>query len=486
MPQFTSRSGLFRYRSGHHPPSLPTIVLWAGVLMLPSLLLLLGTIRVQQLPDGQPHLTMWLGTVFQVVLCYFSIRGLRGWRPPSGANVLILYLTALGWLWLGDPDLTDWYPSLAQSILLVMSLLLFGRQVLADSGALDLRRAYVLAQRLANRKEWPADLGSCRTLPEVKALREAVHLDASPALALLGHPRSQVVIAALSALEFRKSWRLGEPELVLQVASISSEPAVRVAAVSALANIDDRTLVERLTTFLDDPSWEVRRAATESLLWDTERRWLWIRHALRESLSDPAHQSDGPLVHNGQLLTPEAVSDLIAWSTEKGVLGLRAALTLGVHFGRALAEEPDDELVGELRRQLTDPHAPTAVRLELAHLFQETMMLDRPLQEQLLDPGNPAPLRLVAAEALLAEEATHLGAIAALRDVARLPNREIALATAAVVQRRLGVDLGLAMEQPLPPILSRQAAEVTRRVMMWAAQYEQPKPVPLSEPLQPR
>ena len=39
-----------------------------------------------------------------------------------------------------------------------------------------------------------------------------------------------------------------------------------------------------------------------------------------------------------------------------------------------------------------------------------------------------------------------------------------------MVQRRLGVDLGLALGEPLPPSHSRQAAEVTRRLMQWAMQ----------------
>jgi len=66
----------------------------------------------------------------------------------------------------------------------------------------------------------------------------------------------------------------------------------------------------------------------------------------------------------------------------------------------------------------------------------------------------------------------HPQAVATLYDVARLPNREIALATAAVVQRSLNVDLGLPSDQPIPPVNSRQAAEVTRRVMLWATQPE--------------
>ena len=63
-------------------------------------------------------------------------------------------------------------------------------------------------------------------------------------------------------------------------------------------------------------------------------------------------------------------------------------------------------------------------------------------------------------------------AAAALHDLARLPNREIALATAKVVQRRLGVDLRLPRGQPAPPIHSRMAAKVARRVLAWAAQQD--------------
>jgi hypothetical protein len=54
--------------------------------------------------------------------------------------------------------------------------------------------------------------------------------------------------------------------------------------------------------------------------------------------------------------------------------------------------------------------------------------------------------------------------------VARLPNREIALAIAALVQRRLGVDMGLPPNQPPPPLNSRHAAEITRRVMLWGSE----------------
>ena len=109
--------------------------------------------------------------------------------------------------------------------------------------------------------------------------------------------------------------------------------------------------------------------------------------------------------------------------------------------------------------------------MELAHLLQSHRLLEKDLLHKLLDPANPAPLRLVAVEALLSEgDSTE--ARAALRELARLPNREIALATADVVQRRLKVELGLVAGQPLPPVHSRQATEISRRVRSWAAQYD--------------
>ena len=64
-----------------------------------------------------------------------------------------------------------------------------------------------------------------------------------------------------------------------------------------------------------------------------------------------------------------------------------------------------------------------------------------------LNGADLAPEQLYAAQAILAD-GEHALAVEALHDLARLPNREIALATADVVQRRLGVDLGLAMPAP--------------------------------------
>lgn len=445
----------------------------ALALLFPAALLFIAALRT----DDGGNLMLWLGTTFQLLVCLLDALSRQGWRQPVGPSVITMYVIGLGWLWLGTPEQNDWYLHLAKAILLVVPLICFAVQMLFESGAPALRRARRLAERLATRKEWPADLAACRALPEVKALREAIQRDATPALALLANPRPEVQVAALAALEFRKEWRPGQAEMVLMVAQRAREPVVRAAAVAALGNVDDRVLIEALAEFLRDPSWEVRRASAEALLWDSEHRWNWISHAVRRSLSDPACADDGPLRHEGHMLTPEAVADLTAWSAQKGLVGQRASLTLAVHYARALNECPSPELVQEMRRQLGDPHTPAMLRIELGRLLQGgRAWLDRPLLEGLLAAANPAPLRLLAAESLLEAEPGHRDAVAALQHLARLPNRELALATADVVQRRLGVDLGLALGEPLPPPYSRQAAEVTRRIMTWAAQAERRPP----------
>jgi len=308
-------------------------------LLLPTGLLLMASLRHGGgwTPE---NLMLWGGTGFQATVCMLTFCSRRSWSQPLGPSVVTLYLIALTWLWLGSQT-EDWFTSLSKAILLVVPLAVFGFQTLNESGAPALRRAYMLAQGLANRQEWPSDLAACRTLPEVKALRAALAFDAAPALALLHHPRLEVRVAALSALEFRKEWRPGQAELVLQIAQRAEQPVIRAAAVTALGNLDNRELVETLAQFLHDNSREVRLAATEALLWDTEHRWGWIRFAVRRILADPLFLSDGPLSHDGQLLTAEAVKDLNAWCAEKGVLSARSAMTLAAHYNRALSERPD-------------------------------------------------------------------------------------------------------------------------------------------------
>jgi HEAT repeats len=459
-------------RSKHNAEPEPTRnwfrLLWLAILFFPVSLLLIGGLR----SSGGEHQLLWLGTLVQGLGCVLLLLS-PGWRSqPAGTPVIMLYVIALSWMLLGAAGLDDWYFHLAQAILLVVPLGFFGVQCLRESGALAMRQARLLANRLSRRRDWPSDPHACRTLPEVKALREALQIDAGPALALLAHGRIEVRVAALAALEFRQHWQPGQPELILQLLQQCPEPEVKIGCIQALANVDDRPMTEAIAEFMGDATVQVRQAAAEALLWNTEERWGWIRTAVRTALAHPNGANDGSILTvNGPQLTGDAVADLTAWAAEKGQLALRAALTLGVHYQQALTNATDPLLPQELRRQLADVHAPAILRLELGRLLHQHQELDDTVLRRLIDPSTPAPLRLIAVEALLAKGDSG-EAVAALRELARLPNREIALATADVVQRRLGITLGLARNQPLPAVQSRHAADVARRLLHWASQAD--------------
>jgi hypothetical protein len=442
------------------------------LLAIPATILLAAA---QRAPDGQ-SMILWFGAAFQAIIGGMTLLSQHAWRQSIAPMVVTLYLTALSWLWFGDP-VDDWLNHFGKAVLVVVPLSAFGYQSLRDSGALVLRRANTLAQRLADRQEWPSDLAAVRNLPEVKALRAALVYDAGPALVLLHHKRAEVRLAALAALEFRKEWSAGQAELVLQVAQAAEQPAIRASAVAALGNIENRELIEMVASFLHDNSREVRCAAIEALLWDCEKRWPWIRFHARRLLADPLFSGDGPMIPDGQLLAVEAVKDLTGWCAEKGTISARAAHTLAAHYNRLLSERPEAQVVAHLRSRLSEPHTPAVFRLELGKLLQLHQELDVDLLEKLADPANPGSLRLIACETILAEHGDkpmlRSLAVNALKDLARLSNRELALATADVVQRRLGVDLGLGLGQPLPPLHSRQATDITRRVMRWANQFDE-------------
>jgi HEAT repeat protein len=437
------------------------------LLLLPMALLLMCGVRA----SGIAPRWLWLGMLFQLLACGFALFDRQGLREPTSVAILTLYGIAFGWMTLHATGREDWFAHLAQALLLVVPLVYCALQNLKESGAPALRRGRQLAKQLRQRRDWPEKLQDCRLLPEVQALREAVHGEAAPALALLADPRPQVCVAALAALEFRQKWRPGQPQVVLQLAQRAVEPEVRAAAINALANVEDRTLVEGVAELLHDPSQLVRQAAAEALLRNTERNWPWIRLVVRRALTDPVCQDDGPLRHQGEPLTAEAVADLTAWTTEKGVQALRAALTLGYHYHRLLSTSSDPVLVERLRRQLADGRTPALLRLELARVLFTHRELEDDLLRKLIHTDNPAPLRLIAVEALL-DRGQSAEASAALHELARMPNREIALGIAQVVQRRLGVDLGLPRDQPLPSLHSREAAEVARRVLVWAAHQD--------------
>ena len=91
----------------------------------------------------------------------------------------------MAWLWMAGPP-EHWFVHLSQFVLLAVPLFLFAVQTLQESGAFASRRAHQLMQRVLDRKEWPAELEECRTLPDVKALRESLSpLPPTPMQAML-------------------------------------------------------------------------------------------------------------------------------------------------------------------------------------------------------------------------------------------------------------------------------------------------------------
>jgi hypothetical protein len=451
-------------RAGAARPGLVSALVRVGVLVTPTLLFGVAVSR----ESGETARALAVGVGLQLVLLVILMAWSRRWMPPLGPAVLTGYWTGLGWLHVSVPaDSMDWYLHLLRAILALAPLGVVAEHVLIHSGALLFRRARTLAEQIRRRTKWPRDLDACRDLPEVKDFRQSLQFDASPALGLLDHKRDEVRLCALLALEFRRHWRTGQPEMVLSLLNHEAVPEVRAAAVNALGNIDERHIVEAVASYLRDPSPKVRKAAASALFWNSDHRWWWMRLGVRLALADPALREDGALLPEGRTLPREAVADLTAWAAEKGVLSLRSAETLAVHYARTLVEELEDTR-SRIVRTVEDPHAPPLLRIELARLLHEQKLGEAKLWEGLLDAGNPAPLRLQGAEGLLVV-GPHVRAIATLREVARLPNRELALATGQVVQRCLGVDLGLPLGQALPALNSSKAIDVVRRLMAWAA-----------------
>jgi hypothetical protein len=262
--------------------------------------------------------------------------------------------------------------------------------------------------------------------------------------------------------------------LVLQAAQDASDPAVRVAAINALVHSSDHFLLEAVAGFLADPAPEVRRAAGEAAIAAAGRHWPTLRYAVHEEMADPQFAADGPLPLGTGELPPQVVADLHEWAGEGGVLARRATATLIAYYGQLLdAHASAEALAEELRDMVREKTTPSILRVELAQLLFEQNLLDAASMEPYLASDQPTALRLLAADAILSV-GRHEKAEETLRAIARLPNREITLAVAQMLQKRLGVDVGLNLPKP-PAVQSRQAAEIARRVMQWAAEEPAPR-----------
>ncbi len=445
------------------------------LLALPGAVLGALAYRTQLLP-------LAVGAGVQGLFAAVFLRAHPVWRPPVSASLVVLYLIALAWLWLPTRGSADWAVHIGQAVLLLSAVGLAAFHDLTRTGAEPLRRANKWCGRIVRRAHWPIQLADCRALPEVVALRSAVRAEVRPVLALLSDPRPEVQCAALGALEYRPHWQPGEAELVLKTARDSSEPAVRAAAAYALAAVDSADLVAGLTAMLRDNAAEVRAAAAEALLWNADARWPFARDGVREALADPRLADDGPMFVTGRV-PAAAVADLVTWAEEHAPLAPRAIQTLIEQYHRDLTDGNRPELGSRLAAMMLDPNWAPALRVELAALLRDHNLLSPDLLDRLTNMDQPGPIRLFAAEQMLRINPHDPDGVDVLRGLARQPNREMALAVAGVLQNLLGLDLGLPPGE-LPAANSKTAADVARRVLMWAngASPDMVRPTPGPQP----
>lgn len=440
--------------------SYPSWALSLLVLALPAIVLGLLAQRTRSF-----EITVGAGVLTLFLLVF--IRNHPVWRPPVSASVVILYLMALVWAWLPLRGSTDWAPHVAQGVLLLVGVILLAAHDLTGTGAEPLRRANKWTARIKSRRYWPDQLMDCRLLPEAAGLRDAIRHDAGPALALLADERPEVQATALGALEHRPYWRPGEGEYVLRFGQVSDEPAVRAAAIYALAGTNTPELVAGMAAFLRDPAPEVRQAAADALMWEPDSRWPFARDGVREALADPKLAGEGSMFVSIGRIPAAAVADLTTWSAEHPPLAHRAILTLIDHYHAELLTEERPELASELAALMLNPETSPALRVELAALLRDHHLLSADLLDRLTNLDQPGPMRLFAAELMLRINPHDPDGIDVLRGLARQPNREMAIQIAAVLQSVMGLQLGLA-EGELPQPNTKQAADIARRVLAWA------------------
>lgn len=412
------------------------------------------------------HTALYVGAGVHGLFALAYVRAHPVWRPPASAAVVVLYVIALAWLWLPTRHSPDGIVNIAQGVLLILAVGLAASHHLVRTGAEPLRRANKWCRRLVRRRRWPASLLDCRMLPEVVALREVVFDEVRPVLALLSDPRPEILCSALSALEYRPYWQPAEAELVIQIAKRNPHPAVRAAAVAAMAHVDNADHIAELARFLRDPTPEVRAAAAKALLWNADANWPFARDGVKESLAAPELAREGPLFTTGRL-PAAAFADLVTWAEEHGPLAHRAIHTLIEQYRRDLLDGEHPELGSQLAALMLDSSISPALRVELAALLRDHHLLTPDLLDRLTNLDQPGPIRLFAAEQMLRLNPNDPDGVDVLRGLARQPNREMALAVAQVLQNVLGMDLGL-IDDELPPPNSKLAAEIARRVLLWA------------------
>ena len=133
-----------------------------------------------------------------------------------------------------------------------------GRHTLAGSIGLDDSVTSTLVEAMAQPHPGPA-LYALALLEESDhpALRDVL-------LRALDHPAPLVRQDALKRIERRG--QVSALESVRQRLAVEDDPAVRAAALPVLARLDPDGALEQISPYLDDPDWEIRRAAVVGLL----------------------------------------------------------------------------------------------------------------------------------------------------------------------------------------------------------------------------
>ena len=432
----------------------------ASVLAIPTLVVLTGAIRFESaiLAAGA------LATALAGLLILIGFR--TAIRPPASASTILLYITALAWLWFPTRDLTDEFVRMGRGTLVLGAILLLVRHDLIRSGVGPRRRVRQLCRWLTRRSKWPEDLADYQHLPEIQALRDTIGDDPSAVLGLLSDPRPEVRVAVLLALQHRSYWRSHEANQVLAAARQAREPAVCAAALIALNSAEDAATIQDVAVYLRNPSPEVRRAAFDVLLHNNGRRWPGVRTAVKEALSDPAFANDGPLP--AAKLSALAVCDLNTWAAEAAPLGDRSVQSVVEYYAATLAAGSQPQLAAQIGEQTIDANVPPTMRVELANLLRSFRLLSHELLDRMSDVDQPGPVRLVAAEALLDADPNDPTATEVLRGLGRQPNRETAVTIAWLLQKYLGMDMGLPPDERVSAS-GKAAAEIANRVLQWAS-----------------
>jgi hypothetical protein len=443
------------------------LVSWT-LLMVPSAILALAAARYFSVV-----LAMGSAGAFVGGLLFARVK--QAWRPPVSAAIVILYLIALGWLWAFTYLEPDGFAYATRGLFLVVAVGMLIRHDLIRTGVGPRRRAVVISRRLLMRTRWPEGVEGIAALDEVRELRDAIQDDPGPVVEmLLSDRRPEVRAAGFAALHGRPYWRPKEAAAVLDAVRRTHEPNVRAAGVACLAGATDPGTLTALATFLRDPAPGVREAAAESLLAAGADHWPVVRELVRETLADPALANDGPLPGASGRLPALAVCDLNGWAAEVDPLAERSVRTLIEHYAVVLRAGTRPELAGELCQQVVDANTPPALRVELAALLRALGLIPHDLLDRMTDVDQPSPIRLLAAEVLLAEDPENPDAVDVLRGLGRQSNRETGLAVARLLQTYLGLDMGLPAGEVSAN--SKLAAEATRAVFQWATGRPAPPP----------